>query len=114
MRRKPIYILIGLALALIATLLTNFYRPYIFQNNLYDFHFADTIGSLFCVPAQTFFIRGFSHKYSFYNILLPLFIGDIIYEFFTVFDYYDIIAIFIGVFITYMVGLWFKIDKKEE
>jgi len=114
MKRKTIYVFIGLALAFIAWLLTIFYRPYIYQNNIYDFHFADTIGSLFCMPAQTFFIRGFSHKYSFYNIILPVFIGDIIYEFLTVFDYYDIIAIFTGAFITYIVGLWFKIDKIEE
>jgi hypothetical protein len=118
-KKQPLLILIGVVLFFLGIILSIFYRPYIYQNNLYDSHFADTIGSLFCVPSSTFFFRGISKNITFNKFIARTTIGYLLYEFLGllkiqgVFDYYDIIAIFIGALLTYLIGIWFKIDKKE-
>lgn len=91
-------IIAGLSLAFIGILMSDTYRPYIYQNRIYDFHLADTIGNIVAVPAYALVYCGFSSKYSFNKIIVLSVVGFIFYEilstvsFHGVFDIYDIIA----------------------
>ena len=54
MRTNNIYYIISIFFFLLGTILLNTYRVYIYQNGIYDFHFADTIGNWVSVPAISF------------------------------------------------------------
>lgn len=41
----------GLLVAVIGQVLSHTYRPYVYENHINDFHLADVIGSVVCVPA---------------------------------------------------------------
>ncbi len=92
------YIIVGIAIAIIGLILTHTYRPYIYENHIYDFHIADTIGSLVCVPSFTLFYYGFSNKYSIGKVVFITTVVYILYELpglFNIhgtFDFHDIIA----------------------
>lgn len=98
----------GISIAIIGIILSHTYRVYIYQNSIYDFHFADTIGSLLCVPSSSLLFWGLYKKYSFKSLIILNTIGFIIYELLTLlpyhgtFDYYDLIAIFIGSLVSYL------------
>ena len=49
MRMK--FIISGILIATIGLVLSHTYRPYIYENHINDFHLADVIGSVVCVPA---------------------------------------------------------------
>lgn len=107
---KGILFKIGVALWVIHTVLLVFYRPYIYENDIYDFHFADTIGSLFCIPVSTFIIFGYKRvRWSFYTTIGGAYIANIFYECSSLFfvkhkiDIPDLIAIHIGFFITLLI-----------
>ncbi|MBS9767370.1 MAG: hypothetical protein KGV44_07505 [Flavobacteriaceae bacterium] len=106
---------IGIALALISLLLTWFYRPYIYENQIFDFHFADTIGSWFCIPSATFFFYGIRKK-QFAKILNIVLFAYIIYEILTAlpyhgtFDSWDILAMVLSYSIC--LGCYFYGKKK--
>ncbi len=51
---RKIYKKWGIILLITALLLSWFYRPFIYQNNINDFGFADVIGSLFSVITACF------------------------------------------------------------
>ena len=36
---------------ILGIVLSNTYRPYIYENHIFDFHLADTIGNLVAVPS---------------------------------------------------------------
>lgn len=101
-KTKLLTIIGGISLALIGIILSYTYRVYIYENSIYDFHLADTIGSLICVPSSTLLFWGLYEKYTFKKLIVLNTIGFIIYELLTLlpyhgtFGYYDIIAIFIG------------------
>ena len=111
------YINVAVILVTIALLLTWFYRPFIYGNDIFDFHFADTIGSLFCVPAATFLFRGLSSRYSYNEFILISAFAFFVYELLSLFDFffwgtfdvYDLIAIIIGSLVAFAVGKLFKI-----
>jgi len=111
------HIVVAIVLVGVSLMLTWFYRPFIYTNDFFDFHFADTIGSLFCVPAATFFFRGISNNHSYNKLILLSVIAFFIYEFLSLFDFffwgtfdvYDLIAIIIGALITFGIGRLFKI-----
>lgn len=96
-------LLIGLAFFASGILLSHTYRPYIYSNSLYDFHLADTIGNLVCVPASVFIFYSLSWiHYSFSNLIIKSTIAFIIYELVSltgvhgVFDVFDLVAIIIS------------------
>lgn len=81
------------------------YRPYIYSHHISDFHFADTIGNIFAVPAAylLFFVMFKNIKYTKSFILLLVFICWTLYELLlsNTFDWYDILATFIMCVIMY-------------
>jgi len=110
----------GILLALIGIVLSNTYRIFIYENSIFDFHIADTLGSLLCVPSATMFFWGLNKKYSFKRLIILNTIGFIIYEFLTLlpyhgtFDYYDLVAIIIGGLGTYLSWKIFKLIKRKK
>jgi len=103
---------LGLVVGLFGLFLAIFYRPYIYSNYYNDFHFADTLGSLFCVPSSTLLYYGFSRKLNFRNLLLTSLGVFILYEVPSTIQYgidiYDYFALFISALCTYS---FFKIIK---
>lgn len=55
MNYKVNYILIVIIVVTIVLFAVYYYRPYIYTNNIYDFHLADTISSWACVIGAPFF-----------------------------------------------------------
>ncbi len=81
------------------------YRPYIYSNHLFDYHLADTIPSLFCVPVAYSLGVFLSHLFNKpladkFKPILYCALGFYCYEFLELFtggfDWFDCIAIAIG------------------
>lgn len=78
------------------------YRPFIYENHIFDFHIADTLGNWIAVPAGVNFVL-FLHgdKKSLKQEITKAVLVFILYEFIAfwgTFDYYDIMAtIFSGI-----------------
>lgn len=106
------YIISGVSIGIIGLILSHTYRPYIYENHIYDFHIADTIGSIVCVPAATLLFYGFTDKYSIGKLTLIITLTYLFYEFLGLlnihgtFDLYDIIAIIISGICTYFILNW--------
>ena len=110
-QQRLTFLAIGLAFAFTSAMLNIFYRPYIYSNHIYDFHFSDSYSNLCAVPAAQLVVLGFSAKSKLklhYQIILVC-IGFIFYELIGLtFDVYDIIATIMSGFVTYIVErMWF-------
>ena len=94
-------------------LLAWFYRPFIYRNDIFDFHFADNILNLFFIPVATLFSRGVSRKSSYNEAFIGSTFGLIFFRLldalFVLPDIYTIVAVFLGVLITFGIGKLFKI-----
>ncbi len=94
--------IIGLSIAVFGLILSITYRQYIYNNNLNDFHIADTIGSLVCVPSASLVMYSLTGKFKFNKLVLICFISYLLYELFGLtglygtFDIYDIYALLIS------------------
>lgn len=97
---------VGSILGFIGLLLAIFYRPFVYKNNINDFHFADTLGSLFCVPASVLFYYGIKRNASFLKTFLLSVVTFTLYEIpssiMSGIDFYDYFAIIIGALFTYI------------
>ena len=116
-------VLIFLSLFTVSLLLGWFYRPYIYSNHIYDYHFADFFPNLFAIPVgySFFSIFGsfsdsilFSSKNPSTKRKLLSYTGAILfYELIQIpiggFDMFDVLATFTGAFLTYAV-----IPKKPD
>ena len=118
MSKKRKYLFISIAFFVLGIILSYTYRQYIYKNNIFDFHFADTIGNLVAVPSSVCFFLAISRK----DEKLEYLVGKIVliyigYEFLGllgihgVFDWYDIIATIFSGIITYFI---LKRTMKEE
>jgi len=112
MQRKKIYLSIGIIFSALGLILSVYYRPYIYNNNINDFGLADTIGSLVSVIAFCTIIWGlkdYSDKEKNIQIILATFIYAVFWEFFGylniygTFDKKDIIAGLISGIITFLI-----------
>ncbi|MBK3515907.1 hypothetical protein [Carboxylicivirga marina] len=102
------YLIVSVIIVSSAILLTKTYRPYIYSNNINDFGFADTIGSLISVIGYCFFIWGlkeYSNRSKNIHIITSTIIYSFLWEFIALmrwhgtFDWKDILAgIFSGIF----------------
>ena len=111
------FVISGILIACIGLLLSYTYRPYVYENHINDFHLADVIGSIVCVPAQVLCAYGIHGRYSIKQYTIWAAIAYIAYEFLGLFhiqgtfDVYDIIAIIISSLLFYGVCLWFGISR---
>ena len=105
------YLLISISIVIIAQLLTQLYRPYIYANGINDLGLADTIGSLASVIAACFFFwsfKNYSNKEKNKQIILFTLVYTIIWEplgligIHGTFDWKDIVAGFISGILTYL------------
>ena len=95
-------------LVLLCILITQTYRPFIYENHLNDLHFADTITSWICIPAASLFFWGVSHA-RFLKCLVGSLIGFLIYECIGLtFDWFDIMALFSSAVITYSIYTFYN------
>ena len=111
------FVISGILIACIGLLLSHTYRPYVYENHINDFHLADVIGSIVCVPAAVLCAYGIHGRYSIKQYTIWAAIAYIAYEFLGLFhvqgtfDVYDIIAIIISSLLFYGVCLWFGISR---
>lgn len=109
MRKKLYYIGSGFFFIL-GLVLSNIYRPYIYENHIFDFHFADTIGNLVAVPCLSLLLLGLG-KYTIPSkvVLYSIFVFTL-YEIipFGTFDFYDLIATYISGALTYLFLMLFR------
>jgi hypothetical protein len=117
MRKK--YIFIASFFFIMGIILSHTYRPYIYENHLFDFHLADTIGNWVAVPASLFFLSGVQKKTFKIHRTIPIIVVTyILYEFAGIaglhgtFDIFDILATIISGIITY-VSLYYIFGIKE-
>lgn len=111
---KMKFIISGILIAAIGLVLSHTYRPYIYENHINDYHLADVIGSIVCVPAAVLCVYGIDNRYSIKQYTIGAAVVYIAYEFLGLFhihgtfDVYDIIAIIISslVFLSDMLVIW--------
>ena len=109
-KKQNIYLIVAILVLVLSQILTLIYRPYVYSNNINDFGFADTIGSLVCVIAFCFLVWGFkdySDKVKNKQIVIATIVYSIIWEplgllgIYGTFDWKDIIATFISGILTF-------------
>lgn len=114
---KMKFILSGILIAAIGLVLSHTYRPYVYENHINDFHLADVIGSVVCVPAAVLCAYGIEKRYSIKQYTIGAAIVYIAYEFLGLlhihgtFDVYDIIAIIISSLVFYRLFLLFGVSS---
>ncbi len=105
-RTRVIFFIISIALVAVSGILTKTYRPYIYANHIFDYHFADSFSDLFAVPAAACIFLALTkrvrHTAVYYGSVFGL--GYVLYEFIGLtFDYYDMLAAVISGIITSIV-----------
>ncbi|MDX1373218.1 MAG: hypothetical protein R3321_12145 [Nitrososphaeraceae archaeon] len=108
---KAINFAIGTSALLIYELVGRpIYRPYIYENNIYDFHIADTLGNTFgTLPTIFFLIAILSNDTSKGNYLIKLgTLSVIVFELVhpllgKPIDVFDIIATILAGFVSYLI-----------
>ena len=78
-----------------AALMNLWYRPYIYANNIFDFHIADSNSNFFAVPAALCFWLSIDKFTASRLMYAPLYVsaGFVVYEFIGLtFDVYDLFA----------------------
>lgn len=113
-KQKKINITIGLLIVVVAIILSHTYRIYIYENYIFDFHIADTIGNLLGLPAALFFLSGIRKGVTEIKKSIPIIVfALVLFEFMGliglhgIFDICDIIAAIISGLITYLVLFYF-------
>ena len=111
-RERILYLIISAITVTSAWLLTRYYRPYAYSNNVQDFGFADVIGSLASVIGFCFLVWGineYSDRQKNTHIIMMTITYGIVWEIFGLFgihgtfDWKDIIAAtFSGIFTYYI------------
>lgn len=101
-------------------ILVNIYRPYIYINKIYDFGFADVGNNIFFIPCVYFMTLFFSKK-NIWGKYKDIYFHFLILTFFEILSKYiegigtydskDILALFIGSIITYLIV---KFEKNKN
>lgn len=116
-KEKVRHLVIGCMMGLLALILSKTYRPFIYQNNIYDYHLADTIGSLFCVPSTSMVLYSFDKNNNYLYALILSFVVSVLFEIFSypphtgVYDRYDLTALIIGTLIAFTI---YKLRKNRN
>lgn len=79
---RGIYILLFALIFVLTEIGRKVYRPYVYQNGIYDFGFADVVGNLLGTAAIIFFCLAVYHATRIQSIRIIVFItiGVVIYE----------------------------------
>lgn len=117
--KKKVAVSISIFLGILSGVLSHTYRPYIYKNHIYDYHFADTISSWLSIPAASLLCWGIQRNNT-YNYPQFIAISLIAFSYFELFlgitfDYYDLVALYLSALITYLFYLLLKMirfDKK--
>ncbi len=119
MTNKWVYLLLSGIFFVLGIILSHTYRIYIYENHIFDFHIADTLGNLVAVPSAVCFILAVSsRKWKLKALILKIVLIYIAYEFLGLFGlhgtfyYFDMIATVISGVVTYFI-LHKVIDKIE-
>ena len=100
-KKNKTYLGISVGIVITGIILSVTYRPYIYANGLYDFNFADTLGSLIAVIGFCFLVWGFKdfpNSVMNKQIVVAVLVYSIIWEplgllgIHGTFDWYDMIA----------------------
>ena len=100
------FLLLSVLFILCAALMNLLYRPYIYENNIFDFHIADSNSNFFAVPAAICFWLSIEKSTVSRLMYSPLYVsaGFVLYEFIGLtYDVYDILATIISGCICFMV-----------
>ena len=116
------YLLIAILMFLITEAGRYIYRPFIYENDIYDYGLADSIGNLGGIIVQVFFFLAIANspKKKGYNLIGFVVIVYVVYEFAQpylpkgVFDWKDIYGTFIGGVISFIVLLLVKVFLKNK
>ncbi len=120
-KKNKTYLSIAVGVVVAGMILSVTYRPYIYRNNINDFRFADTLGSLIAVIGFCFFVWGFkdfSNSMKNKQIVCATLVYTIIWEplglvgLHGTFDWYDIIAATFSGILTY--GIKELIERKYQ
>ena len=87
-----------------------FYRPWIYSNHINDWHIADSFPSFFCILVPYYFYDSFcsltGKPFKSNQAILGLTLGNLLYELIQIpvggFDWFDILAIFLGVAVVFI------------
>jgi hypothetical protein len=82
-KKNKTYLGFSAGIVLTGIILSVTYRPYIYANEIFDFWFADTIGSLIAVIGFCFFVWGFkdfSNSVMNKQIIVAVLVYSIIWE----------------------------------
>ena len=100
------FLLLSVLFVLSAALMNLVYRPYIYENIIFDFHIADSNSNFFAVPAVICFWLSIEKSTVSRLMYSPLYVsaGFVLYEFIGLtYDVYDILATIISGCICFMV-----------
>lgn len=115
---KKILFAFSLFFFILGIVLSHTYRPIIYRNGIFDFHLADTIGSLVAVPSSTCLGLIFYSQQKLHKIVGASVASYILFEMFGlfnlhgIFDIYDIIATIVSGIITYVII--YKVMRNKE
>ena len=94
-RERLACLFISIFLAVLAGVMSQTYRPYIYSHQLYDFHLADSLTNLFAVPAGVCLCIALAKEleYKAVGYVFAVCLGLVFYELIGLtFDYWDIVA----------------------
>ncbi|WP_439185824.1 hypothetical protein [Carboxylicivirga taeanensis] len=123
-KQQKIYLTTSICVVLTGLMLSIFYRPYVYTNQINDFGFADTIGSLVSVIGFCFFAWSFKN-YTDAQKNKQIFIATVIYGFVWesfgligihgTFDWKDIVGAIVSGILTFLIKELIKrlIDKQN-
>ena len=109
-KKQKYYLIITFIVFVSSQLLTHLYRPFIYNHNINDYGFADTIGSLDSVIGICFLfwgVRNYLSTEKDNHIFLAMIVFSVIWEplgllgIHGTFDWKDIVATFISGVLTY-------------
>lgn len=106
-RTRLVFFIVCVSLLLVISVINFAYRPYIYENGIYHFYFADTFTNIWGVPIATCLGMALTQKLVYKEIYysMAVCLGLICYEVIGLtFDYKDIIATFIGALLSYAIN----------
>ena len=114
-KQRAGFLLLAVLFVLCAALMNLWYRPYIYENNIFDFHVADSNSNFWAVPAVICFWLSVSKSTVSHLKYAPLYVslGFVLYEFMGLtYDVYDLIATLISGCICFVV-IWRMLKRSN-